>query len=325
MTGERDDWRPTAALAEIQLRAELLARARAYFAAEQVLEVDTPVLGRAGVTDVQLASIEARVGGQPGSYFLQTSPEYAMKRLLAAGAPDIYQICKAFRDAERGRHHNREFTLIEWYRHGYDADALMDDVQALLAVLLGTERLGRVERIAYANLLARELGVDPHRAPLGDLVAVARARLGGIEMGPEAGRDAWLDLLMGAVIGPALGLDHLVFVHSYPASQAALARRQPGDPPTAARFEAYLAGIELCNGFHELSDPVEQRARFAADAAERLRLGLAPRAIDERLLSALAAGLPDCAGVALGFDRVLMLAAGAAALDEVLAFPIERA
>lgn len=325
MTRAADDWRPTAALAEIQLRAELLGRVRAYFAGEGILEVDTPLLGRAGVTDVQLASIEARIGGEPGPYFLQTSPEYAMKRLLSAGAPDIYQICKAFRDGERGRHHNPEFTLIEWYRRGYDADALMDDVQALLAVLLGHERLGRVERVAYGDLLKRELGVDPHRDPVEALVAVARRRLGEIALGPGDGRDAWLDLLMGAVIGPGLGRDHLVFVHSYPASQAALARRQPGEPPTAARFEAYLGGLELCNGFHELADADEQRARFAADAAARARLGLPPRAADERLLAALEAGLPDCAGVALGFDRVLLLAAGAETLDEVLAFPIERA
>lgn len=322
-------WRPTASLDRLRARAELLARARAYFAAEGVLEVETPLLGRASVTDVQLASIETRVGGQSGSFYLQTSPEYAMKRLLCAGAPDIYQIGRAFRDAERGRHHNPEFTLIEWYRHGFDATRLMADVERLLAALLGRDRLGTVERIDYGALIERETGLNPHTAATVALEAVARDRVGAVALGPDTDRDTWLDLLMGAVIGPSLGADHLVFVHGYPASQAALARlvpgRTPGLPPVAARFEAYLAGMELCNGFDELADPAEQRARFAADAATRAARGLPPREPDERLLAALASGLPRCAGVALGFDRVLMLATGAAAIEEVIAFPIEHA
>ena len=326
MTGvEESDWRPTASLSALRVRAELLARARGFFAARGVLEVETPLLGHAGVTDVNVQSIEARVAGIAAPLHLQTSPEYAMKRLLAAGSGDIYQICKAFRDGERGRQHNPEFTLIEWYRLGFDPPRLMQDVEALLGALLGPARLGAVERIGYAALFERELGLDPLRASESTLARAAQERLGQLPAGVAAERDLCLDLLMGAVIGPALGRDHLVFVHGYPASQAALARLEPGDPPTAARFEAYLGGMELCNGFGELTDPGEQAARFAADARLRRERGHPPREVDVRLLGALRAGLPPCAGVALGFDRVVMLAVGADSLDQVLAFPLERA
>ena len=319
------DWRPSASLAAIRLRAQLLARTRQFFAARQVLEVETPLLGRAGVTDVNLQSISARVAGIAPPLYLQTSPEYAMKRLLAAGAPDIYQICKAFRDGERGRHHNPEFTIVEWYRLGFDAAALMQEVEDLLCELLGRARIGAAQRISYNALLERELGLHPLHSPVTELARVAEARLGPLPEGVAQDRDLCLDLLMGAVLGPTLGQGQLLFVHGYPASQAALARLNPAEPATAERFEAYLGGLELCNGFHELTDPVEQRARFARDGAGRLARGLPPAPIDNRLLGALAAGLPDCAGVALGFDRVLLLAADAKALGDVLSFPIERA
>lgn len=327
MSGRDDgaDWRPTAPLPALLLRAELLARTRAFFAQRGVLEVETPLLGRSSVTDVHLQSIAARVSGSAHDWFLQTSPEYAMKRLLCAGAPDIYQICKAFRDGERGRHHNPEFTIVEWYRRGFDAHALIDEVASLLEALLGTARTGAVERIAYSALIERELGVHPLHSPLADLAGVARARLGEVPDAVTGDRDACLDLLMGAVLGPALGADHLVVVHGYPASQAALARLDPGAPGTAARFEAYLGGLELCNGFHELTDPVEQGLRFEQDRRRRAQGGAPAVDADARLLAALRCGLPDCAGVALGFDRVLMLAAGARSLDEVLSFPLERA
>lgn len=325
MSAPGEDWRPTASLAALRLRAALLARTRAYFAERGVLEVETPLVARAGITERHLRSIEARVAGTDGVYHLQTSPEHAMKRLLAAGAGDIYQICKAMRDGEIGRHHNPEFTIVEWYRLGFDDAALMQDVEDLLATLLGRETLGAVERIGYHALFHRELAVDPEASPLAELAAIATARLGAVPEEVRRDRELCLDLLMGAVLGPRLGAERLVFVHDYPANQAALARVKPGSPAVAARFEAYLGGLELCNGFHELTDPVEQEARFERDRAERGRRGLPVPDTDRRLLAALRSGLPDCAGVALGLDRVLLIAAGAGSLDEVLSFPVHRA
>ncbi len=320
-----DDWRPTAGLEVLALRARLLARVRAFFAARGVLEVETPLLARAGVTDVHLASLETRIAGQPTPYFLQTSPEYAMKRLLAAGSGDIYQVCKAFRDGEAGRHHNPEFTLIEWYRLGFGHEQLMDEVGALLGELLGERLAAAPERLSYAAAFARVLGLDPFAAPLATLTAVAAERLGADVASLGSARDTVLDLLMGALVGPALGRGRVSFVDEYPASQAALARLLPGAPPRAARFEAYVEGQELCNGFAELSYPAEQRLRFLADLDQRRARGLPPVPIDERLLAALAAGLPDAAGVAVGFDRIVMLAAGATDIREVLPFPVDRA
>jgi lysyl-tRNA synthetase class 2 len=319
------DWRPTARLATLRLRASLLARVRAFFAARGVLEVETPVVAHATVTDVHLASLETRLAGQAAAFYLQTSPEYAMKRLLAAGSGDVYQVCKVFRDGEAGRRHNPEFTMVEWYRVGFDDAALMDEVAALLHDLLG-ERLRRApERVTYRDAIARAVGVDPYTAAVPELLAAARERLGEVPAELAEDRDACLDLMMGAVVGPTLGHDGVTFVHDYPVTQAALARLRPGDPPVAARFEAYVGGLELCNGFHELADAAEQRRRFDADRTARHARGLACPPADERLLAALAHGLPDCAGVALGFDRVAMLAAGTSDIRDVLAFPIDRA
>ncbi len=304
-------------------RAQLLQRCREFFAARAVLEVETPVLGQSTVTDLQLASLQTRIAGRPAPYYLQTSPEYAMKRLLAAGSGDIYQICKVFRDGELGRHHNPEFTLLEWYRLGFDHLQLMDEVEALLGVLLASLLTAPAERLSYHSAFERVLGLDPHNAPLAALSAIAVERLGAVDPGPD--RDTLLDLLMGALVGPALGAGRITFVHSYPASQAALARCLPGELALAARFEAYVGGLELCNGFHELADPAEQRRRFAADHALRAGRGLPLPPIDERLLAALQQGLPDCAGVALGLDRVLLLASGGASLADVLAFDVTEA
>jgi lysyl-tRNA synthetase class 2 len=317
------DWRPTAPLAAWQLRARLLAESRGFFSERGVLEVETPVLGRHAVTDPHLSSIAAQDPGSGAQFFLQTSPEYAMKRLLAAGAPDIYQIGKAFRGGERGRNHNVEFTLIEWYRRGFSMNALMDEVESLLERLLGGARLGRRGRVSYRDAVHRELGLDPLAAPLAALAAAARECAGPLPEGVADDRDALLDLLMAVAVGPKLGRDGLTFIFGYPASQAALARVAPDG--TAARFEAYLDGLELCNGFEELADPAEQRRRFEADRQLRASRGLPSVAPDERLLAALAAGLPQCAGVALGFDRVLMLAARASDISSVLAFPTEMA
>ena len=320
------DWPPTVTEAMLRRRAALLSRARKFFADRGVLEVDTPLVIGAPVTDVHIHSARVLFDAAEGpsrTYFLHTSPEYAMKRLLAAGAGDIYQICHVVRGLERGRLHNAEFTLVEWYRRGISLDALMAEVDALVRDLLApADAQRRTERIGYRDAFLRELAIDPFAASLDTLERAARdAGLAG----ETVSRDGLLEFLMGTRIGPRLGHGTLTFVHGYPASQAALARLDPADPRAAERFELYGDGVELANGFHELSDPIEQRARFEGDLTERRRLGLRADGPDERLLTALEAGLPDCCGVALGFDRTLMLASGAGRIDDVLPFPIERA
>jgi lysyl-tRNA synthetase class 2 len=316
------DWRPLITSARLAQRARLLARTRGFFAARKVLEVDTPLLVNAPVSDVHLHS--ARVEFGSARYFLHTSPEYAMKRLLAAGSGDIYQICHVVRGEEAGRLHNPEFTLIEWYRIGFSLAQLMQEVEALVRALLGEAQLARrTEELSYREAFLQALGLDPFTASAAALAQAAAAV--GFRADAALTRDEHLELLMGAVIGPALGAGALTFVHGYPASQAALARVSAADPRAAERFELYADGVELANGFHELTDAPEQRRRFAADNAARAARGLPVHALDERLLAALAHGLPDCAGVALGFDRVLMLASGASALEEVLPFTSPRA
>ena len=318
------DWRPTASREMLQQRAALLARARGFFAARGVLEVDTPMVVNAPVTDAHIHSAQVMFEGDAGKrrFFLHTSPEYAMKRLLAAGTGDIYQICHVVRALERGRLHNAEFTLIEWYRLDFSLAALMSEVEELVRELLGPTRAAASARVSYREAFLHALALDPFTAPLAELGE--HARCAGFQ-GAADDRDELLELLMGTVVGPRLGRGGLTFVHGYPASQAALARLDPDDPRAAQRFELYCDGIELANGFHELAAAREQRVRFERDIAERRRAGLPDAVIDERLLAALAAGLPDCCGVALGFDRTLMLAAGAERIDAVLPFPTERA
>jgi elongation factor P--(R)-beta-lysine ligase len=319
-----DDWRPTATPARLALRAQLLARTRAFFAARGVLEVDTPFVVKAPVSDVHIHSARVALGSAAPPLFLHTSPEYAMKRLLAAGSGDIYQICHVVRGYESGRLHNPEFTLVEWYRCGFALGALMDEVEALVRDLLGAAGAERgSERLSYRAAFVRELALDPFTASLAELATAARPL--DFRAPADFDRDGWLELLMGSLVGPRLGQTSLTFVHGYPASQAALARLTPGDAATAERFELYCDGIELANGFHELGNAAEQRARFLDDNAARQHRGLPVDPPDERLLAALAAGLPDCSGVALGFDRTLLLAAGAERLDDVLPFPTARA
>ncbi|MBN2887428.1 MAG: EF-P lysine aminoacylase GenX [Chromatiaceae bacterium] len=316
-------WRPSAPLAALRARGTLLARVRAFFAEAGVLEVDTPILSRAGVSDPALTSLRARTGDGRLLY-LHTSPEFPMKRLLAAGSGPIYQICKVFRDDERGRLHHPEFSMLEWYRPGWDEGRLMDEVAALVRLVLERPELP-VERLSYRDLFRQRLDLDPWTASLDALRARAlEAGIGGAES-LELERDAWLDLLLSHCLEPQLGRGRLTFIHEYPPSQAALARVRPGDPPVAERFELYLEGVELANGFCELIDAEEQRARFLADLAIRESRGQHCPPLDERLLAALEAGLPECAGVALGLDRLLMQATGARHIDEVLAFPVERA
>ncbi len=327
-----NDWQPAATLEVLKLRARLLERIRAFFAERGVWEVETPVLSTAAVTDPMLASLATRYTGprfpRGQTFYLHTSPEFPMKRLLAAGSGSIYQICKVFRDGEAGRLHNPEFTLVEWYRTGFDHHRLMDETDELVMRLLApTMSLDAPERLSYREAFRRHAGLDPHTASAGDFATVAKARQISIPRGLASQNDlsVWRDLLLTHAVEPMLGQGRLTFIYDYPASQASLARIQPGDPPVAARFELYLNGIELANGFHELADADEQRARFERQLHARVAGGQPVVPMDERLLAALAQGLPDCAGVALGVDRLVMLAAGKTSLQDVLAFPVDRA
>lgn len=319
----RGDWRPTAALETLRLRAQLLGRARAYFAQTGAMEVETPVLVRAAVTDVHLESLAVHRSDGTRIGFLHTSPEYAMKRLLCAGAPDLYQVAHVFREGERGRRHNPEFTMIEWYRLGLDHIGLMRDVDALLRGLLEPVRpVGPTVHLTYAEAFEAALCVHPLTATTGEIEAALRRAGLDVPTGLQGDRDGLLDLGMSLHVAARFAADRITFVRDFPASQAALARIHG---PVAARFEAFWGGLELANGFHELGDAAEQARRFAADAAARSARGLPEREADPSLLAALAAGLPACAGVAVGFDRVVMVAAGARSIDDVIAFPIERA
>jgi len=319
------DWRPSAALPALRLRAELLCAARAFFAVRGVLEVDTPALVRHAVTDVHIHCASVQLPGHAARLYLHSSPEYAMKRLLAAGSGDIYQIAHVFRGNEVSPLHNPEFTLIEWYRCGFTLSALMAEVAQLASELLALPPAAPVEYCSYAALFEREVGLDPISASDAALRAVAIAHRLDAPVAERCTRDELLDWFMGSVIGPRLGGAGLCFVHHYPASQAALARLDPLDPLLALRFELYARGLELANGFEELSDAAQQRSRFELDRQERTRRSLGAPAIDEALLAALSAGLPSVSGVAVGFDRLLMLRLGAPHIERVLPFAFERA
>jgi lysyl-tRNA synthetase class 2 len=317
-------WRPTAGRPMLERRAALCAHIRAFFSARGVLEVDTPFIVNHPVTDVHIHSARVEFPGAP-VHFLHTSPEYAMKRLLAAGSGDIFQICHVVRALERSPLHNSEFTLLEWYRIGFSLGDLMAEVEALVRAVGAHLAGGVTERVTYREAFRRALALDPFEASDAELARAAESL--GLAHGGTAvdSRDDLLDFLMTSRVGPGLGREGLAFVHGYPASQAALARRDPHDARAAERFELYRDGVELANGYHELASSAEQRERFEADNQERRRRGMPTFPIDGYLLAALAQGLPDCAGVALGIDRLLMLAAGAAHIDEVIAFPTERA
>jgi len=330
MAEQSPDWGPSATLATLRQRAELLTRLRRYFAEQDVLEVETPLLASAGVTDPHIPSftLSATPPGQVGGTqrYLNTSPEFAMKRLLAAGVGPIYQVCKAFRQGEQGRHHNPEFSLLEWYRPGFDHRQLMQDVAALIGTLAeGLREFGHVEYLSYHDCFQQHLDLDPHTATAQTLRECARQQdLAVVDGLADDDRDGWLDLLMSFCVQPHLGLDHLCFIYDYPESQAALARVRPGNPAVAERFELFIDGVELANGFHELQDADEQQARFEDDLTRRQREGLEPIVMDERLLGALEAGLPACAGVALGLDRLLMVLGGEHHLRDVLSFDYAR-
>ena len=324
-------WQPATTLQILQQRAAMLEQIRTFFSVRQVLEVETPALSAAANTDPQTESFTTRYSGsavtQNHTMYLHTSPEFPMKRLLAAGSGSIYQICKVFRQGEAGRHHNPEFTMLEWYRTGFDHHCLMDEVEQLVAALSINQQItAESERLSYQQVFERHTGLDPHQASSGQLVNCARHHgLGEINGLTVHDRDSWLDLLMSHVIQPQLGQGQLTFVFDYPASQAALARINPGPPPVAERFELFLQGVELANGFHELNDATEQQHRFLQEQQRRTNAGQSIAPMDDNLLAALHHGLPDCAGVALGLDRLLMLTTGATEISQVISFPVELA
>ena len=313
-------YKAAATLAALRLRAAVLQRIRAFFAERNVLEVETPALSTAGVSDTALDSVVARVRSLGESaFYLHTSPEYAMKRLLAAGSGDIYQICKVFRDDELGRWHQPEFTMLEWYRQGWDEQMLMLEVEALLTGVLETGAntiRGAAVRLTYAQAFREHLGA----APTDDAERlVERLRVLGVDVPSGLSHAALLDLALGAAVVPRLSRDSLTFIYDFPATHAALARIKPQTPPVAARFEVFGGGIELANGFAELTDPFEQRRRFTAELAARRAAGRHEPPLDEAFLAALAT-LPPCAGVALGVDRLVALAGGFDGIAAALSF-----
>ncbi|BDX08243.1 elongation factor P--(R)-beta-lysine ligase [Planctobacterium marinum] len=320
------NWQPGTELATLQARAKLNAYIRHFFAQRNVLEVETPLLATAGVTDPHLVNFSTDMllpGGQSAQkLYLQTSPEYAMKRLLCAGSGSIYQICKAFRNEEQGRFHNPEFTMLEWYREGFDHWQLMQEMQDLLHPLFES---GKFQQLSYQQAFQQFLNFDP-LADCDKTLATACIAHGFDNFATlDTPRDTQLQLLFSHVIEPQIAQETPCFIYHFPASQAALAKISPQDSRVAERFELYYKGFELANGFHELSSPEEQTERFAQDNAQRRDMGIAEAQHDERFLAALKQGLPDCAGVALGLDRVLMLLQDKQDIDEVISFSIRRA
>lgn len=310
------NWQPSAGLAALQARAELYRRIRSFFAERNYLEIEPPLLGRGGTTDPAIESFSCEMAGE--TFYLQTSPEFAMKRMLAAGSGSIFAICKVFRKEEQGRYHNPEFSMLEWYRLGFDDHELMQEVGDLLSGLLDAP----VQKKSYRQLFEEHLGLDPHTATAAELEECAHRHVES-SMRNEP-RDLWLDLLFSHCIQPRLS--GITLVHDYPASQAALARITPDaqGQDVARRFEAFFDGTELANGYWELTDAEEQAQRFAADNEKRRANGQVQVNHDRRLIEALQAGLPDCAGVALGLDRLLMLMTGASHLEEVLTIAWSR-
>jgi len=321
-------WQPSAGVDALRLRARLNALVREFFARREVLEVETPILSRAGNTDPNIASFHlefsGRTDGAPRTRWLRTSAEFPMKRLLAAGIGDCYELGRVFRDGEAGGRHNPEFTMLEWYRVGWDHERLAaETVELLQAALALVGRQVSVASTSFRALYRDRLGIDPTTADLAQL----RAAAADIAIDPEGlTRDDWLDLLMTHRIQPGFPPNQLLVLHDYPASQCALARVvRRDDAEVAERFEVFLGALEVANGYHELTDAAEQRRRFGRDIDVRDGRGAAPPPLDEALIAALDAGMPGCAGVALGIDRLLMAMLGTPRIADVLAFDFARA
>ena len=311
----------------LRQRARLNALIRGFFAARDVLEVETPIMSAAGNTEPNIEGFHTRFSGHvdAGSpqRWLRTSPEYPLKRLLAAGVGDCYELGRVFRNGEAGGRHNPEFTMLEWYRVGWDHHRLIEETIALVqeALALVQRPPASVRIVSYRDLFMQTVALDPF---LADEVQL-RAGLGEVGIQPDGlTRDDWLDLLMSHRIQSQFAVDAITVIHDWPASQAALARIRPGTPPLAERFELYLGPVELANGYHELNDAVEQRQRFERDLAIRATRGAEQPPLDEAFLAALPS-LPACAGVAVGVDRLLMALAGTPRIGDVLAFDFARA
>jgi len=324
MTG----WRPVAGAVMLRQQSETLRTIRQHFHSTDCLEVITPVLSRAAVSDVNSHSFATRLAASGPPLYLQTSPEFPMKRLLAAGAGDIYQICPVFRRGEQGTVHNPEFTLLEWYRVGIDHHALMQEVDTLVRKLWPHRQLPPSEYLTYAEAVRRATGAEIRNldtAAVNSLLLQAGVAVPASLSGDPL--DGWLDLLLSSVVAPAFATDRFTLLYDYPATQAALARVIEGQDgqPVAARFELFFGPLELANGYHELQDVSEQRRRFKADLGSRAKSGEPCFPLDQHLLDALAHGLPDCAGVALGIERLMMALHGKSRIDDVLNFPINRA
>ena len=310
----------------LELRARLHAFVRAFFADRGVLEVETPILSEAGNTEPNIESFSTLFSGHVDAggceRWLRTSPEYPLKRLLAAGIGDCYELGRVFRNGEAGTRHNPEFTMLEWYRVGWDHRRLAREACDLVATAMGmVGKQATVVEQSYAGLFEEQLGLDPLRASEEHL----RAALGDLRIDADGlSRDDWLDLLLTHRLQPGFPRDRITLVHDFPATQCALARIRAGDPPVAERFELFLGPHELANGYHELTDPAEQRLRFERDNARRRARGQRELPLDEHLLGSLAQ-VPPCAGVALGIERLLMGMAGTDAIRDVLAIPFALA
>jgi len=316
-------WKPTASFEILHLRAEVMSKLRGFFAKRNILEVETPLLYGSTATDLQLTSFTSCYLQR--LLFLQTSPEFSMKRLLAAGSGPIYQITKAFRNGESGRLHNPEFTMLEWYRPSFSLEQFRDEMQALLFCVLANKK---PEHVTYGDIFQRYLDVNPHTASLEALMNCAKNQ-GLMFDEADKDRDAYLDLLMSHCIEPHLGWDCPMFISDFPASQASLSKvREVDGLFLAQRFEVYIDGMEVANAYYELTDPNEQQLRFESDNKKREKLGLSVIPVDHHLLAALEHGLPESSGAALGVDRLVFLAAKRAgykieSINDVLIFPVD--
>ncbi len=311
-----ETWQPSASIAALRRRSEILAHIREFFSQRKVMEVETPLLAPYSVTDVYLQSYAIEKPPQSVPLYLQTSPEFAMKRLLAAGSGPIYQLNKAFRQEEKGRQHRPEFTLLEWYQPGYDHHQLMQEVVQLV---MGVVPNLQLVYVSYRKLFQDNLAINPHNVRLNDISPLMHKNgLGNLL--EENDVTTCLQVLMSHVIEPTFPDNQLTFVYDYPVKQAALARIRADEIPVAERFEMYIGQIEIANGFHELCDAEEQRERFRQDQVMRCQHSMPPVAMDEKFLAALESGLPDCSGVALGVDRLIMAALELHDLAEVIAF-----
>ncbi len=321
---EMANWRPGASIENLLKRAAIMKEIRRFFSDRGVLEVETPAMSQATVTDPNLVPFKTHYTG-PGAtagldLWLMTSPEFHMKRLLAAGSGPIFQLCRSFRNEESGRYHNPEFTMLEWYRPSYDMYRLINEVDDLLQLVLECEP---AVKLSYQQAFIRHLKIDPLSADKTELLA-AMERLGAGNLAAGEEHEGLLQLLFMLGVEPEIGKERPVVIYHYPASQALLAEISTEDRRVAGRFEVYYKGIELANGFRELTDAGEQRQRFIQDNRKRVSNGLPEHPVDEYLMAALEHGLPDCSGVALGVDRLIMLALNASQIGEVMAFTTEH-